>query len=142
MIPWLVDTGGFVGYLDRDDLHHARVVAAINTVRPVIWTTMPVVAEAMYMLSDIADGPTALVQMLEDTDAHIVPTSGLEDLRRCTALMRKYRNFPMDFPDASLVRLAEELQVADLLTVDERGFRAFQIHGRQSFHLVLDDFPG
>ena len=142
MRPWLVDTGGFIGYLDSTDAHHRRVSAAINTVRPVIWTTMPVVAEAMYMLSHIADGPAALVEMLEDADAHIVPTLSWEDLRRCTALMRKYHDLPMDFADASLVRLAEELHVADLLTVDERGFRVFRIHGRQSFHLVLDDFPG
>ena len=101
---------------------------------------MPVITEAIYMLSHTTDGPAALVDFLEITDAEIATSSSWQDLRKATALMRKYRDTPMDFPDASLVCLAEELNLRNILTTDERGFRVFRIHGRQAFHLVLDDF--
>ena len=136
----LVDTGAFIAYFDSADARHERVFAAFDAVRPIIRTTMPVITESIYMLNHIADGPAALVEFLETTGAAIAASSGWQDLRKATALMRKYRDAPMDYPDASLVCLAEDLNLRDILTTDERGFRVFRIHGRQSFHLVLDDF--
>jgi len=50
-------------------------------------------------------------------------------------LMQKYRDHPMDLADASLVRLAEERHVRDIFTLDERDFRTYRIHGRQSFRI-------
>jgi predicted nucleic acid-binding protein len=49
--------------------------------------------------------------------------------------MQKYRDHRMDLADASLVRLAEERQVRDIFTLDERDFRSYRIHGRQTFRL-------
>ena len=140
MKTWLVDTGAFVAYFDSDDAHHERMAAAFEAGRPGIRTTMPVITEAMHMLSHTPDGPAALVEFLETTGAGIAASSSWQDLRKATALMRKYHDIPMDFADASLVCLAEELKLRDILTTDERGFRVFRINGRQSFHLVLDDF--
>ena len=142
MKTWLVDTGAFIGYFDSSDAHHERMVAAFEGVRPKIQTTMQVVTEAIYMLSHTTAGPAALVEFLESTGAVITASSSWQDLRQATALMRKYRDTPMDYPDASLVCLAETLDVRDILTTDERGFRVFRINGRQAFHLVLDNFGG
>jgi uncharacterized protein len=50
-------------------------------------------------------------------------------------LMQKYRDHPMDLADASLVRLAEERNVRDVFTLDERDFRTYRIYGRQSFKI-------
>ncbi len=45
----------------------------------------------------------------------------------------------MDFADATLVVLADELATKRVVTLDERGFRTYR-HGRKStFELVLQD---
>ena len=49
--------------------------------------------------------------------------------------MHKYRDRPMDLADASLVRLAEQRRIRDIFTLDERDFRTYRIHGRQTFRL-------
>ena len=52
---------------------------------------------------------------------------------------RRYGDTPMDFADATLVLLAEELGTDRILTLDERGFRTYR-HGRNlAFAMVLQD---
>jgi predicted nucleic acid-binding protein len=63
----------------------------------------------------------------------------LSMLERASTLMRCYSNVPMDFADATLVVLTENLNTPNILTLDERGFRTFR-HGRnQLFRLLLQE---
>jgi len=54
----------------------------------------------------------------------------------CSFLMEKYHDVPMDFTDASLVTLGEEMGVDAILTLDRRGFGVYRLHGRQPFHIL------
>jgi hypothetical protein len=60
----------------------------------------------------------------------------VETLGRVVDLMEKYRNLPMDFADASLVTLGEELGLDNVLTLDRRGFSVYRLHGRRPFHIL------
>jgi uncharacterized protein len=140
MTIWLVDTGALVAYLDADDPWHDRMAAAFTTGGIALWTTMPVITEAMHMLAAVRGGEAALVEFLHRTRTTIHPMTDRAELQRAVVLTNKYRNVPMDFADASLVVLAEQTGVREILTTDRRGFRVFRIHGRQSFSLVPDDF--
>jgi hypothetical protein len=48
------------------------------------------------------------------------------------AMMRKYRDLPMDFADAALVRVAERDRVTHILSFD-RHFREYTLPGRARF---------
>lgn len=141
MNTWIADTGAFVAALDPSDFHHQRVAVALQSERPHLWTTVPVITEALHLLSDATDAPAKLLELLRRTHARIEGAAEWHTLQSAVTLMEKYADLPMDFADASLVVLAEKIGVRDILTTDERGFRVFRINGRQSFHLVLDDFP-
>ena len=52
--------------------------------------------------------------------------------------MQKYADTPMDFADATLVLLAEALDLRDVLTLDRRGFSTYRTRRRRSLGLVLD----
>ena len=52
--------------------------------------------------------------------------SGAEDLADAARRMEKYADLPMDYPDATLVLLAERLEVFDVLTLDRRGFKVYR----------------
>jgi predicted nucleic acid-binding protein len=140
---WLADTGAFVAALDSTDFHHARVAAAFRSdTRRTLWTTVPVLTEALHLLGDLADAPGKLLDLLRRTRTKIEDVADWDTLEKAVTLMRKYADVPMDFADASLVLLAGKVGVHDILTTDESGFRVFRIQRRRAFHLVLDDFPG
>jgi hypothetical protein len=61
---------------------------------------------------------------------------GGASLKRVSILMEKYRNVPMDYADATLVALGEELGTDLVFTLDRRGFSAYRLHQRRTFRLV------
>jgi predicted nucleic acid-binding protein len=44
----------------------------------------------------------------------------------------------MDFADATLVLLADLLEISDVLTLDRRGFSTYRTASGNGFRLVLD----
>ena len=61
----------------------------------------------------------------------------LDQLPRVIALMRKYRNLPMDLADASLVILAEHLGSGRILSTDQRDFGAYRWKNHRPFQNLL-----
>jgi predicted nucleic acid-binding protein len=100
-------------------------------------TTSAVVTEAMHMVSGHADGSDTLVEFLLATATDIAGAMRPAGLRSAVSAMRKYRDTPMDFADATLVLLAEELGVREILTLDRRGFSTYRTSRGGAFHLVL-----
>jgi len=134
---WLVDTGPFVAYVSRNDPKHADVAASLEAFTGQLITTSAVITEVMYFLSDVDGGAVAFAELLASSGSRI---AGLTDSTHVTAaarLMDKYADTPMDFADATLVLLAEELGVMDILTLDRRGFSAYRTSKGKPFRLVL-----
>ena len=50
--------------------------------------------------------------------------------------MDRYEDLPMDFADATLVVLAEELDTRDVLTTDRRDFGVYRINGSKTFRIL------
>lgn len=51
------------------------------------------------------------------------------------ALMKTYKDAPMDFADASLVVAAERLGESEVFTLDKH-FYAYRINGKQAFTIL------
>ena len=67
---------------------------------------------------------------LVTSDAVAVVAIDDSDLPALEALMTKYADRPMDFADATLVHLAEQLPTDVVFTVDHNDFYTFRVHGR------------
>lgn len=102
-------------------------------------TSGAVLTEAFYLLRYARGGGKRLVEFVEHTGMLVVDVFGLEKLRCMTGLMDKYADRPMDFADASLVLIAEERNEPNVLTFDERGFRAYRFRGSRRFRLPIQD---
>ena len=138
MNRWLLDTGPLVAALDANDPAHPVCRDALREFSGQLHTTDAVVVEAMHFLVRVRSGPELLVEFLGESRTEIRPFIELAHLGRAAQLMRKYADVPMDFADATLVLLAQETSVADVLTLDRRGFSTFRFGGRKAFQLVLE----
>lgn len=138
MNRWLLDAGPLIAYLDTDDPAHEPCAAALEAFDGQLHTTSAVIVEVMHFLQDVLDGPETLVRFLAQSHTQVHDCTELAQLDRAAQLMRKYADVPMDFADATLVQLAQETSIADILTLDRRGFSAFRFGGQKRFHLVLN----
>jgi hypothetical protein len=123
---WLLDTGPLVAYLDARDQDHARVTAALEAFTGQLIATSAVIVESMYFLAQVRHGPALLAAFVAESELQVVDFSGAEDLADAARRMEKYADLPMDYPDATLVLLAERLGVFDVLTLDRRGFQVYR----------------
>ena len=134
---WLVDTGPFIAYVNRRDPMHERVAARLDGFSGHLATTGAVVTEVMYFLSAVPGGPVAFAELLVASNTRIADVSEPEAVLLAADLMAKYSDTPMDFADATLVLLADELGVVDMLTLDRRGFSTYRTAKRRAFRLVV-----
>jgi hypothetical protein len=131
----LVDAGPLVAWVDVSDEHHSRCVEALKELREPMGTVWPAVTEALFLLLDLPEGQDAVLEMLRRGAVRLVPL-GQEDVSRIQELMAKYRDQPMDFADAALVRVAERDGLDRVFTVDRRDFEVYRIGKRRSFQII------
>jgi predicted nucleic acid-binding protein len=139
MRPLLLDTGPIIASLDRQDACHGWVLRRLGAIRGPLVTTGAVMAEAMFFLQEIKGGPPRLAEMIETSGSEIWDCFTIRCLHAAVERMAAYADVPMDFADATLVLAAEHYSTADILTLDERGFRTFRYSRNKPFRLLLQD---
>ena len=123
----LADTGAFVALFDPDDRWHARAAAAIAALPPGarLVTSLAIVTEVTHLLDFDLRNQWAFLDWLNAGGALLreIPTDGIA---ACRARMEKYRDRPMDFADATLVWLAEQEGITQILSIDA-DFEVYKI---------------
>ena len=127
----LVDASALIALLDRRDAHHAACVETLDAITDPLVTVLPALTEAAHLLGDSPRAVDAIFDMVEDDAIDVAPIEEV-DLRRMKALMRKYRDLPMDFTDAALVRVAEREKINRILSFDAH-FDAYALPSRTRF---------
>ena len=134
MRSMLLDTGVFVALIDKSERNHERCVILLKEFKGKLFTTEAVITETIYLLGPSIKAQRTCIDFILKGGATLIPQS-VGSLSRASTLMAKYEDIPMDFADATLVSLAEELDVADILTLDRRGFGVYRIRGKTAFKL-------
>jgi len=133
----LLDTGGLVSIIDRSQRDHENFSTFFRRWNGDIVSTEAVLTEATHLLGRVSDGAATCIDFFRRGGAILVPTS-LSTLNRVSALMKKYCDLPMDYADATLVALAEELDTGYVLTTDRRDFSVYRRNGSKRFRLCPD----
>lgn len=131
----LLDTGALVSLLDKSQREHTRHAAFFAGWDGAVVSTEAVLTEATHLLGRIAGGRRACIDFFLAGGAALVPSSHAS-LRRCRDLVEQYADLPMDYADASLVVLAEELGTDLVFTTDHKDFAVYRIKGRRHFKIV------
>jgi len=131
----LLDTGAFVALVDRDEKLHGDCVAVLeNWTGPVV-TTEAMLTETLYLVGPQWRAQKTCLEFILRGAFHLVPSSS-KSLQRLSVLMERYRNVPMDFADATLVVLGEELETDCVFTLDRRGFSTYRMNRNRPFQIV------
>ena len=135
----LVDTSGLLAYYDRGEENHAAVVRVLS--RPQRRVLSPfVLAELDYLVAQIG-GQSAESLVLQDVAEgryDLAPFSAA-DVRAAQRVIERYADLQLGLADASIVVLAERHDCVDLLTLDQRHFRAVSGPGGRPFRLLPAD---
>lgn len=136
----ILDTSGLLSAIDASQRHHAACAEILaEATRPLVLSPF-VLAELDYLLATQVDGQAQLalvdevargVYRLESFSAHDVAVAG--------DVMRRYANLAIGLADASIVVLAQRHGTRDVLTLDERHFRAVRAADGRRFRLLPAD---
>jgi uncharacterized protein len=130
----LVDTGPLVAVLNANDEHHAWARAVFGAVTPPVYTCEAVLSEAQFLLHERGGDPLAVLVWVRQGVIDLAFEAAGE-IERLMELQRSYRNLPMDFADACLVRMTETHERSRVLTTDSH-FRIYRRNGRQVIPLL------
>jgi uncharacterized protein len=135
---WLVDAGPLIAYLDEREPQHERVAERLEAFDGHLATTSAVITETMHFVAAGRRGPRRLADLVSGSAMDVFDFSRPPELNEAVALMEKYADTPMDYADATLVLLAEALDVRDVLTLDVRGFSTYRTRAARPLRLVLE----
>jgi len=131
----LLDTGALVSLLDRSQTHHRQFVDFFENWSGRLVSTEAVLTEASHLLGRIPGGQATCLDFFLAGGAVLVPST-LVSLRRARELIATYQDLPMDYADATLVVLAEELGTNVVFSTDQRDFEIYRIGRRKRFRIV------
>jgi uncharacterized protein len=131
----LLDTGALVSLLDRRQKGHGRFARFFEAWNGPVVSTEAVLTEATHLLGRVPRGREACLEFFLSGGAVLAPAT-TSSLRRCLELMRQYADQPMDYADATLVVLAEELGTRRVFTTDRKDFSVYRLAGKRSFEIV------
>ena len=119
----LADTGALYALVNRSDAWHLRMRAWWKVNREPIHVPVTVIPEATSLIATRlgSNHEAAFVRGLGAGEVEIEPLLP-EDITRAADLLATYADLPLGFVDASIVAVAERLDMDTLLTTDRRHF--------------------
>lgn len=122
MIATLLDTGPLIAVVDRDDKHHASCVRLLEELEGPLLLPSTILIEAGWTINRHM-GSRVHAQFFDlVTDEFELVDLLRTDVRRMAELVRAYQDARLDPADASVIAIAERLNVTQIATLDRRDF--------------------
>ena len=136
----VLDTSGLLAAIDSSQRLHSAAAAALRSTDGPLLLSPFVLAELDYLISTRVSlkAATALLDQVADGAYRLEPM-GPEDVARASEIIGRYHDLELGLADASIVVLAERHGTHDLLTLDERHFRAVAGPGGRPFRVLPAD---
>jgi uncharacterized protein len=133
----LIDTGPIVAAASKRDQHHASCLTALSALREPPLITPLIVMGVCYFLSTRAT-PAAEAATLRSVAVGTfnLVTLSTDDLQRSAELVERYADLPLGAADASVIAVAERLDVRQVLTLDRAHFSIVRPRHVRTFGLL------
>ena len=136
----VLDTSGLLAAIDGSQRQHSEAAAVIRASTGQLLLSPFVLAELDYLLATKVS-QAAAISLLDQVaaGAYRLEPMAAEDIARASQVVLQYRDLNLGLADASLVVLAERHGTLDVLTLDERHFRAITGPGGRPFRILPAD---
>jgi hypothetical protein len=136
----LLDTSGLLAALDGKDPMHRRCADALQAANDPALVSPFVLAELDHLLRRRvgARAGSALLDQVANGAYELAPF-GAEDIAVAVTVLARYADLDVGLTDASIVVLALRHRVSDVLTLDERHFRALRGPDDRPFRVLPAD---
>jgi len=122
----ILDTGPWVALIDRSESKHDICVQWLKDYSGKLYSTEAVLTEVLYLLSFSVKAQTAAIDFVLKSVVEIIPSS-TESLRKAKDLIKKYSDLPMDYADATIVCLAMDSGIHNIITFDQKDFNIYRV---------------
>jgi predicted nucleic acid-binding protein len=136
----ILDTSGLLAAVDASQRHHVTARRALEAAPPP-WLLSPfVLVELDYLLATRV-GQSAERALLTEVGRGVYRLEAFdaEEVAAAERFIGRHADLELGLADASLAVLANRYGVRDLLTLDERHFRAVRGPGGRPFRLLPAD---
>ena len=136
----LLAASGLFAAIDADQRDHEAAARTLAGAVPPLLLSPFVAAEMDYLLAT-RSGVRAELTCLEDVAAAVYSLEPFtsNDVELALDVLRQYGDLNIGLADASIVVLAERHNARDVLTLDERHFRALRDNHNRPFRLLPAD---
>jgi uncharacterized protein len=127
----LIDAGPLIALFDRDDHYHEYIVDFLKNFKGILFTTLPVITEVMYMLNFNTQVQIDFLEWIKKEGLKIAEID-IADIKRIIELTKKYKDRPLDFADGSLIVTSEKSGIDNIITIDS-DFYFYRAKGIKKF---------
>ena len=131
----ILDTGPWVALIDRSESRHAECVQWLKDFSGRLYSTEAVLTEVLYLLNFSIIAQCAALDFILESVVEIVPAN-TKSLKKTKSLMKKYADLPMDFADATIVCLAMDTGMQNIVTFDKKDFAIYKLSKKKSFTIM------
>jgi hypothetical protein len=131
----ILDTGPWVALIDRSESRHTDCVQWLKNFSGRLYSTEAVLTEVLYILNFSIKAQCAALDFILESVVEIVP-SNIGSIEKTKNLMKKYADLPMDFADATLVCLAMQTGMQNIVTFDQKDFAIYKLPKKKGFMIM------
>jgi len=135
-----MDTSGLLAALFPDQNHHEACARALLEAEPPRILSPFVIAELDYLILKYA-GVEAEVALIDEIARGVyeIPQVKRSEWRDIEIMLKRYANLRIGLADASLIIFADRYETKDVLTLDQRHFRAMRPTTFANFRILPFD---
>jgi uncharacterized protein len=136
-VTLLVDSNVWIAAQDTNDRDHQSCSNLLLTHAGALITPMPVLVESAWFIED-RYGPVREAAFLRLVTEGVITAVELtrNDWQRCIELIETYASLRLGFVDASVIAIAERLELTDIATMNDRDFYAVRPKHCTAFTLL------
>ena len=131
----ILDTGPWVALIDKSESKHDICVRWLKNFSGKLYSTESVLTEVLYLLNFSVKAQTAAIDFVLKFVVEIIPSS-VESMKKVKILIKKYSDLPMDYADATIVCLAMDTGIYNIITLDQKDFNIYKFKKKQSFVIM------
>lgn len=131
----VLDTGPWVALIDRSESMHNSCVQWFKDYSGKLYSTEAVLTEVLCLLNFSVKAQTAAINFVLKSVIELIPASD-ESLKKVRTLIKKYSDLPMDYADATILCLAMDTGIRNVVTFDKRDFSIYRLKKNQPFVIM------